>query len=178
MAYVSAGDSFWQMLAALATDEGLMLYDAELLGQRGIRVIVERPERFSAKGAQTDEALIRVTSDDCARFCRRLVVCLSVEAEKFGLRADVGIDVCSPGVNRVLRLRDHFAEAIGERVRLVVRDRAAAEPGAAKGAGGGVVVGILQDMQGDTLTLLDEVKKEKVAVGLKDIERARVDFPF
>ena len=81
------------------------------------------------------------------------------------------LEVSSPGVNRRLRLPQHFPGAVGERVRVKFRS---------EGNVYRVVTGVLFAVDGDVLFVNDEQSKQKepIRVSLSDIKEARVDFKF
>ena len=166
--------ALWETLGAVIADEGLVLYDAEKHGDHLLRVAIAR--RDSAHGAEKPEPEKNrgVTSADCTAVCRRLMVFFLAEGEKFGLRSDVQIEVSSPGINRELRLAEHFAGAVGERVRVVLLNDRSTE-----GARGqDTVAGRLEQFAGDRLLVLPDGESEPLTLPLTSIKKARVDFKF
>lgn len=161
MAYVDKNDVLWQKLAAVIEDEGLSLYELEKLGEMQLRVAIDRPGvKEAGKG---------VSSGDCTNVCRRLMVYLSVEGGALGLAREPEIEVSSPGVNRTLRLPEHFAAAVGSRIKVL----------AAEGAKGSrTLLGTLASFDGENITVLDEQSNQEATVALSRVKKARVEYKF
>jgi ribosome maturation factor RimP len=80
------------------------------------------------------------------------------------------LEVSSPGINRKLRLPDHFSGAVGERVKVKFRSGE---------AGSTVVVnGVIREASLESIRLQPEGKEESVQIPLDQIKEARVDFKF
>lgn len=216
--FVDQHDSLWQLLNDVASDEGLSLYDAERKGQL-LRVTITRRDDLTSgpqqvadvDGAQeiaSDElnasaANGGVTSGDCSRLCRRLMVLFRAEGPKYGVGEEPEIDVSSPGINRELRLERHFVEAIGQRVKVVLTEEALC------GRRSPVLIGTLRSVAGQTgaphgdpnvntnqsaggadvalegkapetaeLAVEDEHSGELHVFRLRDVKRAHVDYKF
>lgn len=164
MSFVSKTEPLWLELSSITEDEGLRLYDLERVGDKSIRVFV-----FGAEGSPT--------SGDCSRLCRRLMTYFTVEGPNLGVGAEPEIEVSSPGVNRHLRLWEHFEGAVGERVRFGVRGEAVAlESGEAVKVGG--LLGTLESAKEERLTLRDEKTKKDWKIGFDQISKANVEFQF
>lgn len=114
-----------------------------------------------------------VTIGQCGRLCRRLMVVFQAEGGKFGLPPEPEIEVSSPGVNRTLRLPEHFLGAVGERVR-VVWEQASAEGGRKSGT----TVGTLERYQDPEVTVRAESDGSEVVIRRSEVKRAQVDFRF
>lgn len=172
MAFVEKNDPLWVTLQEIVVDEGLLLYDIERFGSGQVRVFVTKEGSADPSGevATSDQAQGGVTSGDCSRVCRRLMVFLAAKGPDFGLTTEPELDVSSPGINRVLRLPEHFQGVIGERVKVISR------PGV--GDGGRSVVGVVCSFDGTTVRLKEEGSGAEVAFPLAEVKRASVEFSF
>jgi ribosome maturation factor RimP len=168
MSFVDSEHVLWRELSAIVGDEGLSLYDLERQAESGVKVVVtsKLPSDPTSRGQGG------VTSDDCARVCRRLITYLSVEGSTLGFAPEPHIEVCSPGVNRNLRLLDHYTSAVGERVR-VTWERSTAETTQSF-----TTIGVLQEVTDNRLSLIEEKSGDEMNVLLNEVRKARVDFPF
>jgi ribosome maturation factor RimP len=79
------------------------------------------------------------------------------------------LEVSSPGINRKLTRPEHFAGAVGERVKLVVE-----EPGAERCS----MKGVILSCRDGQVELQDEESKGPMQVAISAIKRAQVDFEF
>lgn len=176
MSFLAQTDELWIELARLARDEGLSLYDVERFGDNGLRVVLTRATAVSnsEEEVETGNSNRGVTSQDCSRFCRKLVVHLSVEGPKFGLGAEPQLEVSSPGINRNLRLVQHFTEAVGERVKIVSESSNLA-PDDKKSCS---VVGKLEQFADGVLTICEDETSEQIVIPVTEVRKARVDFRF
>ncbi len=166
MAYLEKESDLWKELASLAKDEGLFLYDVERFANSGLRVLV------SKEGEQdSDSPKESVTSGDCSRFCKRLMIHFSVDAESFGLASEPEIEVSSPGVNRSLRTSEQFQGAVGERIKVVWQESLEDAPT-------NTTVGVLREFSKGELSVLDEQSGEPQSVVFEHVRKAHVDFPF
>ena len=184
VAYLEREQQLWIELASIAEDEGLRLYDVETRPPMALRVFIDRNPAATtttvrdesdgpAEGAGEENVGPRVTSKDCTRFCRRLMVFFLAEGTKFGFTAEPEIEVSSPGMNRSLRTAEHFARAVGERVKIVPNDGVAID-----GKPAHTIVGNLVRWSDEIAHVEDETTHANVAFRLQDIKRANVDFPF
>lgn len=173
MSYVENSNQLWNTLSAIAEDEGLCLYDLEKTGSRLLKVVIDKQV---AKDQQLGEssAVERVTSKDCTRMCKRVMVFCAAEGSEYGLIEETQIDVSSPGINRELRIPEHFSAAIGERVK-VVSQSGKSQSGEAVPA---AVIGVLERMDGDVLSVRDEQDQNEYQIPLNCIKRANVEFKF
>lgn len=180
MAYIECTDELWQSIEAIALEEGLGLYDLEVQGQPKVCVIVDRvasdAEQTGGPVKPSAVAGAGVTSDDCSRLCRRLMVYFHAEGARLGLGDEPQIDVSSPGVNRNLRLEKHFQDAVGERIRVVLSQ--AIDPGEGEKPIGGPVVGQLMRVENGELCLKMEAKERELTLPFSHVKKARVDFEF
>lgn len=215
VAYVERTNPLWQLLADVASDEGLILYDVERKGPVSLRVTVAKgrdagtvpADGVPADGVPADaaadaweapaaddqradragdrEAVVAVdersargvTSGDCSRLCRRLMVVFRAEGRRYGVGEEPEIDVSSPGINRELRLPQHFAGAVGERVKIVFSEEALS------GHRSPVLFGTLRTFNPETadggeIVVEDEQSGELVSLSCHDVKRANVDYKF
>ncbi|MCC6954976.1 MAG: hypothetical protein IT290_12735 [Deltaproteobacteria bacterium] len=183
MSFVEIENRLWKEIASIASDEGLMLYDLERVGGSILRVTADRPrgvERIAANGDVTEgeePSTLRpgITSGECTRLCRRLMVYFLAEGPNFGLITEPEIEVSSPGINRTLRLKDHFVGAIGERVKVISRE---VRDATGKEVPSRFYVGELREVSDDQIALHDEQSRSDVQVPLGSIKRANVEYQF
>lgn len=134
----------------------------ELMGDEERHEVIEDQESvdsFESSGRG-------VGFDDCTRVCRKL---LDIDEVEPFIPEGCLLEVSSPGVNRRLRYGDHFAGAVGERVKIKFRT----PDGVTRS-----VVGKLEKFAGDTLTVTVEDRDEVVSCVLTDVKDARVEFLF
>ena len=179
MAFIDCEDELWRCIDEIAAEEGLGVYDLEVQGQPRICVVVERlaegGERRSGEPVKPSlTAGEGVTSDDCARLCRRLMVYFHAEGPRLGIGEEPQIDVSSPGVNRQLRLNKHFEDAVGERVKVIPQRMESAGADAPAGP----VVGKLLRADGSGICVLDDSGSREVTLAMDRIKKARVEFEF
>ncbi|MFN8388857.1 MAG: hypothetical protein U0136_01045 [Bdellovibrionota bacterium] len=170
MSFLQKDNALWALLSGVAADEGAELYDAELLTPGNLRVAL------AAKDSQPGPGRKNVSSGDCSRVCRRLMIVFQAEGKKYGLTPEPEIDVSSPGVNRNLRLPEHFQGAVGERVKVVLQPEHEAQ--GAEGRKLSTLVGQLEKFEGSTLTVCDEATSERFELPVDSVKRAQVDFKF
>ncbi len=145
------GDSLRVLAAAAAGRAGLVLEDVSVTSagrRRVVRVIVDLPE--DAEGG--------VPMDAVAEASQALSAALD-DSDVLG-SAPYVLEVSSPGVDRPLTERRHFARARGRLVRLVLRD-------------GTTVTGRLTEVSADDVVLDDALR-----VRLDDIARGQVEIEF
>ncbi len=164
MIFANKGDKLWDVLENIASDEGLQVYDVERVGDNSLKVVVKK-----AGGQNSDETQAGVTSQDCARLCKRLRVYFAVEGTNFGLGLEPGIEVSSPGINRNLRTIQQFEESVGERVKILPQKGLEVQ---------GPIVGVLSNVSNETLDIKVEARDEIIALPINDIKKAHVDFIF
>jgi ribosome maturation factor RimP len=165
MSYLIKSETLWNELQAIAEDEGLRLYDIERYGAGALRVYVT-----------TSSTEQKTSSQDCSRLCRRLMNYFMVEGPRLGVGAEPEIEVSSPGVNRHLRLPEHFQSAVGERVKVGVRGDLVGEEGKLVKVGG--ILGTLEAVSEQDVKLVDERTKQNWQVPFEQIARANVEFKF
>ncbi len=120
---------------------GLWLYDFEAAaGRQGgvMRVYVDRHEG-GAPGTG-------VTIDECGAVSDALWVRLEAdEADGGPTWSDFGLEVSSPGIERVLRTAEHFVWARGRKVRVELAAPAEGQPGELRG--------LVSELEGEVLRL-------------------------
>lgn len=162
---MEANDPLWGEIESIVNDEALVLYDLERRGPTALVVFVQRKLSDDSNGSSQ----AGVTSDDCSRVCKRLVHFFSAEGSRFGLSDDPAVEVSSPGVNRSLRLPEHFLEAVGETIRIVVEDNGSEK--------GGTFNGRLESFKDGELVIEGSLDSP-VSIPLARVKRAHVDFQF
>ena len=102
----SLKDKLWSLLDPVVADEGLALWDLQLVGAAG------RPQRIQVF---VDRGEGGISLDDCANLSRRMGAVLDVEEL---LSNAYNLEVSSPGIERTLHRVEHFQRYLGETVRL------------------------------------------------------------
>lgn len=155
---MASRSEIWKQVSDLVDAEGLALFDLDPPSRREglLRVYICRPESHSGG----------IGLEDCARVSRRLTGELRATNAP---SSDWTIEVSSPGVNRRLRLPEHFDGAIGERVRVTFLNGDGAKQ---------VVIGSLRRTDETSLVLEDEEGGTEMTIKRSDVEDARVDFLF
>lgn len=171
MPYLDISSPLWKVLEEVVHDEGLRLYDVERLSSKALRIYIERERDQSDEKSASTAAQGGVTSDDCSRILRRLMVLFAAEGPTYGLVHEPEIEVSSPGINRHLRLPEHFASALGERVKVSLSSRSAEQAGRA-------LIGNLIEVESQGIAVRDEGTGESCRVRLDDVAKARIDFKF
>jgi ribosome maturation factor RimP len=126
------------------------LYDVEFAGGV-LRVTLNRPEGIGL--------------DDLADANRRISHALD-DADP--IPGHYTLEVTSPGLERTLRVPEHWAKAVGERVKVKTTVEV---------DGGRRIDGVLEAVDGATATIR-ETSGEARAVALADVERARTVFEW
>ena len=187
------GTSLWARIEQVAQEEGVELFDLDLpsdtarggvlkvyitkggAAQAGTS-LVSGVDTFAAEDINesetkvTEEPVVRRTGisfEDCVRVSKRI---LDIDEQQEIIPANCTLEVSSPGINRKLRLLQHFSGALGERVKVKYRDLTT---GATH-----VVSGHVRRVDGEAILLENEAKKEEVLVSYAEIRDARVDFKF
>jgi len=154
---VLSREELWRDLGSLVESCGLELFDLELPGRQvgTLRVYITKPV----------SAPDRVSVEDCEVVSRKFRVHKKLGA----LLQSYSLEVSSPGINRQLRLPEHFRGAVGERVQLRVKSG---------GWEDRTLVGELLECQGTEIAVRLEGSGEEVRFGMGEISKARVDFLF
>jgi ribosome maturation factor RimP len=169
----SSGSSVWERVRRVAEEVGVELFDIDFPSEGGghsgvLRVYIMRtkPSETPVEGIEGDDRRPGVSLEDCARVSKKLI---DIDEQEGIIPDNCSLEVSSPGINRRLRLPDHFRGAVGERVKVKYRDAA---------AGMKVITGILKAVSGDKLEIAGEEKSGEVVVDLAEVKEARVDFRF
>lgn len=178
------GTPLWSTIDAIVRSEGLQLFDLDLPSDTrragALRVFITRPKTSDATGPGkivpapaesteegSEETRGGVSFDDCARVSKRI---LDLDEQRELIPGNCTLEVSSPGINRNLRLLEHFREAVGERVKVKYRNT---EYGATV-----VLYGTVREVSNQSMLVEGEGKKEMVKILLSEIKEARVDFKF
>ncbi len=157
-------------------EEGLFLYDIEHPGS------LSAPLRVYVASAETGPSSVGL--DECTRVSRRI---LDHELVEKILPGDVLLEVSSPGINRSLRTYEHFAGAIGERVRVTVRkaptssdssQSVGSSPFESLGPLGRVLLGTLVEVAKGEIVVEESANQSRIAIPFDRVKEARVDFVF
>lgn len=165
--------TLWDTIRQVAEAHGVELFDIDLPGEGGgaLRVYITKRGAATEGGdtASSDSSERRggVSFEDCVRVSKRL---LDLDEESPIIPENCLLEVSSPGINRRLRRPEHFAGAVGERVKLKYR---VPESGSFC-----VMIGVVESFDGDELRLKSEDKGEIVSMRLAEIKDAKVDFQF
>ena len=158
-------DKLWERIAELARPLGLEVFDIET-STDFLRIFITRAPK---EGAANDKASLTVHVSDCARLSKLI---LNLEDVEDLMPGDAQLEVSSPGINRKLSQSDHFNQAIGERLRLVIRkDSMDADEKE-------VMLGMLLSFDGSKLEIEEERNKSRQLVDFSKVAEARVDFNF
>jgi len=109
--YRDIADNLLRCIEPVARAHGLELVDVQKSGGKGrglLRIVVDTPEGTG-----------RVGIEDCARVSRELSHSPDLDAAIPGAYM---LEVCSPGVDRVLAREVDFQRAVGQRIRLETRE--------------------------------------------------------
>lgn len=158
--YLNEKDTLWQLLCDIAKDEGLFLYDLDKKSDHSIVVMVDK------QGG--------VTSGECSALCKRLVVFFTAQSEKYGLSSEPAIEVCSPGINRTLRLPAQFKTALGSRLKIVLSEPISIGERIFSGA----LFGVLKDCKEQGIVIEHEGDSFLLELSFDKIKKARVDYIF
>ena len=179
MILVNRQDELWQTLDGIADTFGMTVYDLAKRGSCGLVVVIARREAHLLDGDEKpclEKGQGGVTSEDCSRLVRELIIYFQAEGERFGLTVEPEIEVSSPGVNRELRLPEHFIGAVGERVKVTASSYSTQTGASAKIT----ITGKLMSADDKRIRVIDENHKDKpeVELLLNEVRKARVDFDF
>lgn len=106
-----------------------------------------------------------VVIDDCTRIGRKLKD--EIEVEEI-IDGPFFLEVSSPGIERNLRLKRHYASAINEMIKVTHTVDNVKES----------IIGELQEVQPEKLVLKLKDSEEVVEIYFKDIKKARTYFDF
>lgn len=176
LSVIDEADPRVQLLKELVDQAGVFLYDVMLPpGRSGVVQVM-----IASAAAGPSE----VGHDQCNRLARLI---LDNERVEELLPGSVTLEVSSPGVNRELRSLAHLQGAVGERVRVVVRDYRLPDEapvdreekqGESPSSRAGVIRGILRAVGTEAVRMVDESRQVEVVIALADLKEARIDFVF
>ncbi|MFT4569886.1 MAG: ribosome maturation factor RimP [Hyphomicrobiaceae bacterium] len=153
-------EQIWTLAEPVARELGVELLDVEFAGasqRQLVRIYLDRP-------GGTDGVTVGVTVEDCVAVSRRLGDVL--EAHE-ALEGRYMLEVSSPGLNRPLRLPEHFMRFVGECVRVKLRrDREERRQ----------FTGELVEANETRLVL--DCDGEKVGIAYAEIDRANIEYQF
>ena len=170
-------EKLWKHIAPVVTDEGLELYDIEIVSHNGgvIRVFITKPKD---KTESTDSKEVRsgVQLKDISRVAKRVNHILDVDLE---LSESYAVEVSSPGITRRLRRTAHFAGAIGESVKVSV----APFSKVVEREGDSSFKGILEQFEDGVLSVRVDNPAAKshgvlVAIPEHEVKKAMIEFNF
>lgn len=150
----------WEKLKDYVESPEICLFDIDLpSGSKGtLRVFIARRDRHSAG----------ISVDECASVSKRI----SAAPEFDEMLHVFQLEVSSPGVNRRLRNPEHFAGAIGERIKVTTSGTGTGEND------GGSLIGTLKGMADGHLVIAVDGQPGSVSVNLDKIKKARIDYIF
>jgi len=146
-------DGIIALVLPVVTDAGYVLYDVLHNGST-LSVLVDGADGTGG-----------VDVDDLGRLSRQISALLD---ELDPISGRYTLEVSSPGVERRLRLAEHFAGAVGE----IVNIRTLAGP-----SGRRRLVGALREVEGDLL-LVDDRETGETRLRINEIEKARTVFEW
>ena len=147
-------DVLMRLLEPPIEASGYELVDIEFAqaGRGGVlRIFIDRP---------ASDGLGSITVDDCARVSHAVSEVLEIEDP---IKGHYTLEVSSPGFDRILRKREHFARFLGERI--------AAELKVPQG-GRRRFVGVLKAMTDDSIVV--DVDGQEHRLPLERIQKARL----
>lgn len=158
----------WQQIEVVVEQSGLALFDIDLPADAGgtLRVYIAPKHLVGGVGTTTQGG---ISLDDCALVTQALRAADSLD----NVLQRYGLEVSSPGVNRRLQRPEHYAGAIGERVRVTAQ-----LPGEKATTYRGQLVGCELAGASPSIELLNEETDEVVVVPLEFVQQAQVDFLF
>ncbi|RMD85689.1 MAG: ribosome maturation factor RimP [Candidatus Dadabacteria bacterium] len=149
----------WELVSSVVNDEGYRLFDLDLPMERKGRLCVYIDTPNGNKNGS------KISVEDCAKVSRRLSLALDVNLD---MPSDYILEVSSPGVNRRLRRKEHFAEAVGEHIKVVVEGEDGVK----------TIFGELESCSDDFIVVGLDGSGEKLSVDFNAIKKANVDFQF
>ncbi len=145
----------WEMVSAVAADEGMEVVDIEFLpeGSRGGRVLRLYLDKEGGP-----------TVDDLTRVSRQLSERLEDSPEVPG---PYTLEVSSPGINRALKKVEHFARYVDKKVRVRTRDMI---------EGRRSFLGVLKEVTQDEIVVAQDGREYHIAFSL--IEKANYEHEW
>ena len=161
---VLSKDAVWDLIGQIVEEQGCQLFDIEYpSGNHGVLRIF-----LCNRDGRTDG----IGHAQCAAVSRK--VCDLPQIEEIA-PGDVSIEVSSPGINRKLTRPEHFAGAVGERVKITLLGVYQPGPEQRKRS---VLRGLLRQVDEGRVTLDDEETGEQVCLPRSEVKSIRVDFNF
>jgi ribosome maturation factor RimP len=153
----------WSGLEKVVAEQGLRLFDLEMPSRCSgiLRVFITSAGQVDS----TKNGYCGASIDDCAAVSRKI----ASHPDFRELLDYYSLEVSSPGVNRNLKRPEHFAEAVGERIKITAHETDGSEC---------VYHGIMVAFDGAGIEVDVEELSEKLRFQLVDIKKARVDFLF
>ena len=143
-----------ELLAPVVAGLGYQLWELEYLPRSGggmLRIYIDSPPDSSERG---------ISLDDCERVSRGVSETLDAADP---IPGHYTLEVSSPGLDRVLRTREHFERFAGERVRLEMM-----QPVEGRKRFSGRLLGV----GASEITL--ELENGRISLPIDDIHRARL----
>jgi ribosome maturation factor RimP len=147
-------DQLRELLAPVVAGAGYQLWELEYMPRSGgglLRLYIDSPNSSSERG---------ISLDDCELVSR--VVSDTLDAAD-PIPSHYTLEVSSPGLDRVLRTREHFERFAGERVRLEMM-----QPIEGRKRFAGRLLGVGES----DITL--ELESGRISLPIEDIHRARL----
>jgi ribosome maturation factor RimP len=147
-------DQLRELLAPVVAGLGYQLWELEFLPRSGgglLRLYIDSPSDSSEGG---------ITLDDCERVSHAVSETLDAADP---IPGHYTLEVSSPGLDRVLRTREHFERFAGERVKLEMM-----QPIEGRKRFAGRLLGV-----GDSEITL-ELETGRISLPIEDIHRARL----
>jgi len=142
-------------VSEIVAAEKLSLYDLIKPRANSLRVFIDKPKGDEKKGSG-------ITSGECSSVCRRLRHAFVVDGPNLGVSSEPELEVSSPGLERELRLHEHFVEAVGSKVKVVAKDR--------------FVVGILEDFKDEVIFIRESQDKDVVEMPYRELKKGQIIF--
>lgn len=147
-------DQLRELLAPVVAGLGYQLWELEYLPRSGggmLRIYIDSPADSPERG---------ISLDDCERVSRAVSEALDAADP---IPSHYTLEVSSPGLDRVLRTREHFERFAGERVRLEMM-----QPVEGRKRFSGRLLGV----SASDITL--ELENGRISLPIDDIHRARL----
>lgn len=141
----------------IASELGLYVYDIDLTRGRQLRIRLFA-ERLGKTGTSDG-----ITISECAKLSRKLEHTLELEGV---VGPGYVLEVSSPGVERALRTLEHFENAIGEPLRIVLLKKRADH----------FVEGKLVAVDDEKITLKVNGGAETIAIDQANVKKAQTIF--
>jgi len=158
----------WAKVKQIVAAENMHLYDIQLPSAESeafcIYIYAESPSKAGVgfENCVAVSRLVHQTATDESWF-----VC------------DWNLEVSSPGVNRGLRLPEHFNSAIGERVKILFSETGSGRQRSVTGTIEQFISSESGRLDSSSIQVLVEgAKSEKLQIALADIDEGNIEFKF